>query len=92
MMQINLSDFDGKYAGLENKGSMIDLTRILSRPTIYKEISLYHAGLTAGRERAIEECAKVCDDLNRGILRNSQGEEWVYVRCAAAIRAKLREA
>ena len=45
----------------------------------------YRAGLAAGRARAIEECAKVCDDLTTGA--GKRGRLCYSQDCAAAIRA-----
>ena len=47
---------------------------------------VYRAGLAAGRERAIEECAGVCE--HNATLYNEMGTGWESsVECAAAIRA-----
>ena len=64
------------------------------------DAAIYRAGLAAGRERAIEECAKVCDRYEQhkwhiykeddGDLRadpHIQGRSDGAADCAAAIRA-----
>lgn len=56
------------------------------------DAELYRAGLAAGRERAIEECARVCDDAKPQMYGGASGLRKDYYdmgcdNCAAAIRA-----